>query len=237
MIPLAFGLREPSKPAPAAGAPRAQNTGEALREAFRTQGFWLLTIGFFVCGFHVTFIGLHLPSYISDHAVGMTFFGHPITPIELGGWAIGLVGLFNIAGSFLWGMSGGWYPRKDMLALLYALRALAFLLFLILPLSWMSVLLFAASLGFLWLGTIPLTSGLVSHMFGQTHMAMLWGVVFMSHQIGSFLGGWAPGRLYDIQGNYDLMWWVSIGLGAFAAVIHWLIREQPVPRLALAAAR
>ena len=237
MIPLAFGLREPSKPAPAAGAPRAQNTGEALREAFRTQGFWLLTIGFFVCGFHVTFIGLHLPSYISDHAVGMTFFGHPITPIELGGWAIGLVGLFNIAGSFLWGMSGGWYPRKDMLALLYALRALAFLLFLILPLSWMSVLLFAASLGFLWLGTIPLTSGLVSHMFGQTHMAMLWGVVFMSHQLGSFLGGWAPGRLYDIQGNYDLMWWVSIGLGAFAAVIHWLIREQPVPRLALAAAR
>lgn len=237
MIPLAIGLREERAPAAAAGAPRAQNTAEALREAFRTQGFWLLTIGFFVCGFHVTFIGLHLPSYISDKAVGMTFFGHPMTPIELGGWAIGLVGLFNIAGSLLWGMSGAKYPRKDMLALLYALRALAFLLFLILPLTWMSVLLFAASLGFLWLGTVPLTSGLVGYMFGQTHMSMLWGVVFMSHQIGSFLGGWAPGRLYDIQGNYDLMWWISIGLGAFAAVIHWLIREQPVPRLALAAAR
>ena len=107
---------------------------DALREAFRTQGFWLLTIGFFVCGFHVTFIGLHLPSYISDHAVGLSFFGHPISAIELGGWAIGLVGLFNIGGSLVWGWLGGHHLRKDMLALLYALRALAFVLFLALPL-------------------------------------------------------------------------------------------------------
>jgi MFS family permease len=191
----------------------------------------LLIVGFFVCGFHVTFIGLHMPAYISDKAVGMTFFGNPVSPLELGGWAIGLVGLFNIAGTLIWGLLGGRYPKKDMLTLLYALRALAFVLFLWLPLSWVSVLVFSASLGFLWLGTVPLTSGLVGYMFGSTHMSMLWGIVFLSHQLGSFLGGWGAGRLYDIQGNYDMMWWISVGLGVFAAAIHWLIREQPVPRL------
>jgi MFS family permease len=238
MVPLAFGLREHrSAPSKAAGAIRPQSSRDALQEAFHTQGFWLLTIGFFVCGFHVTFIGLHLPSYISDHSVGLSFFGRPISAIELGGWAIGLVGLFNIVGSLLWGWLGGHHLRKDMLALLYALRALAFMLFLALPLSWISVLLFAASLGFLWLGTVPLTSGLVGYMFGPAHMSMLWGIVFLSHQLGSFLGGWGAGRLYDIQGNYDLMWWISVGLGLFAALIHWLIREQPVERLTLVAVR
>jgi MFS family permease len=105
-------------------------------------------------------------------------------------------------------------------------------MFLGLPLSWVSVLVFAASLGFLWLGTVPLTSGLVGYMFGSTRMSMLWGIVFFSHQLGSFLGGWGAGRIYDLQGNYGLMWWISVGLGAFAAVIHWRIRERPVPRLA-----
>jgi MFS family permease len=239
MVPLAFGLREnrAAGPARAAAAASRQSTRNALREAFQTQGFWLLTIGFFVCGFHVTFIGLHLPSYISDNSVGMSFFGRPISAIELGGWAIGLVGLFNIFGALLWGWLGGHHLRKDMLALLYALRALAFVLFLALPLSWVSVLLFAASLGFLWLGTVPLTSGLVGYMFGPVHMSMLWGIVFFSHQLGSFLGGWGAGRLYDIQGSYQMMWWISVGLGVFAALIHWFIREQPVERLTLAAAR
>ena len=236
MVPLALGLREqraaPAKP----GAAIPQGTQDALQEAFRTQGFWLLTIGFFVCGFHVAFIGLHLPAYIADKAVGMSFFGAPVSPLELGGWAIGLVGLFNIAGSLIWGWLGSRYPKKDMLALLYALRALAFMVFLALPLSWGSVLVFAASLGFLWLGTVPLTSGLVGYMFGPAYISTLWGIVFFSHQLGSFLGGWGAGRLYDIQGNYDLMWWISVGLGAFAAVIHWWIRERPVPRLAMAAA-
>jgi len=218
MVPLAVGLRENrAAPSKAAGARRPQSSKDALQEAFRTQGFWLLTIGFFVCGFHVTFIGLHLPSYISDNSVGLSFFGRPISAIELGGWAIGRVGLFNIVGSLLWGWLGGHHLRKDMLALLYALRALAFVLFLALPLSWISVLLFAASLGFLWLGTVPLTSGLVGYMFGPVHMSMLWGIVFFSHQFGSFLGGWGAGRLYDIQGNYDLIWWICVGLGVFAA--------------------
>src|SRR5215475_5766867 len=238
MVPLSVGLRENrAAPSKAAGARRPQSSKDALQEAFRTQGFWLLTIGFFVCGFHVTFIGLHLPSYISDNSVGLSFFGRPISAIELGGWAIGLVGLFNIVGSLLWGWLGGHHLRKDMLALLYALRALAFVLFLALPLSWISVLLFAASLGFLWLGTVPLTSGLVGYIFGPVHMSMLWGIVFFSHQLGSFLGGWGAGRLYDVQGNYDLIWWISVGLGIFAALIHWFIREQPVERLTLVAVR
>jgi len=231
-----LGLREPQAAVPKSGAAVPQGTRDALQEAFRTQGFWLLTIGFFVCGFHVTFIGLHLPAYVSDKAVGMSFMGRPVSPLEIGGWAIGLVGLFNIAGSFIWGWLGSRYPKKDMLALLYALRALAFTIFLALPLSWLSVLLFAASLGFLWLGTVPLTSGLVGYMFGPTHISMLWGIVFFSHQLGSFLGGWGAGRLYDLQGNYALMWWLSIGLGLFAAGIHWRIRERPVPRLAMAPA-
>lgn len=236
MVPLAVGLREHRVQAPRSAQANPQGAKDALQEAFQTQGFWLLAIGFFVCGFHVTFIGLHLPSYISDKAVAMSFFGRPISALELGGWAIGLVGLFNIVGSLIWGWLGSQHPKKDMLALLYALRALAFVIFLALPLSWISVLLFSASLGFLWLGTIPLTSGLVGYMFGATHMSMLWGIVFFSHQLGSFLGGWGAGRLYDIQGNYDLMWWISVGLGVFAAVIHWRIREKPVPRLAISAA-
>ena len=236
MVPLALGLREPRAALPKPGAAVLQGTRDALQEAFRTQGFWLLTIGFFVCGFHVTFIGLHLPAYVSDRAVGMSFLGRPVSALEIGGWAIGFVGLFNIAGSFIWGWLGSRYPKKDMLALLYALRSLAFAMFLALPPSWLSVMLFAASLGFLWLGTVPLTSGLVGYMFGPMHMSMLWGIVFFSHQVGSFLGGWGAGRLYDLQGNYDLMWWLSIGLGLFASAIHWRIRERPVPRLAMAAA-
>jgi MFS family permease len=234
MIPLALGMREDAG-AVSAGAARPQGAGDALQEAFRTQGFLLLTVGFFVCGFHVSFIGLHLPSYISDNAIGMSFLGRPISAIELGGWAIGLVGLFNIAGSLVWGWLGGRHSRKDMLALLYAARALVFLLFLLLPLSWISVLLFAAALGFLWLGTVPLTSGLVGYMFGPVHMSMLWGIVFFSHQLGSFLGGWGAGRLYDIEGSYDSMWRISIGLGLAAALIHWWIREKPVARMAFGA--
>src|SRR6516225_6615986 len=141
MVPLAIGLREHRAPTSKSGAAGTQDAKDALQEAFQTYGFWLLTVGFFVCGFHVSFIGLHLPSYISDKAVGMSFFGTPISPLELGGWAIGLVGLFNIIGSLTWGWLGSKHQKKDMLALLYALRALAFVMFLALPLSWVSVLL------------------------------------------------------------------------------------------------
>lgn len=230
MIPLTLGLREDRG---ATAAARRQSSKEALEEAFGNGSFWLLTFGFFVCGFHVAFVGLHLPAYIADQAIGMTAFGRTITPLELGGWAIGLVGLFNIAGSLLWAWLGGRHKRKDMLALLYLLRSLVFVAFLILPLSALSVLAFAAALGFLWLGTIPLTSGLVGYLFGPSYMATLYGIVYFSHQLGSFLGGWGAGRLYDLRGNYDLMWWLSIGLGLFAAAMHWPIRERPVARLAM----
>ena len=189
MVPLTLGLREDRGPAPAQ-AGRTQTSREALEEAFASGSFWLLTFGFFVCGFHVAFIGLHLPPYISDKGVALTAFGETISPIELGGWAIGLVGLFNIAGSLMWAWLGGRYKKKDMLALLYLLRALVFAAFLAIPLSWVSVLMFAAALGFLWLGTVPLTSGLLGYVFGLRYMATLYGLVFFSHQLGSFLGGW-----------------------------------------------
>jgi len=231
MIPLAWALREPKAVPAAAGAVRKQSAREALSEAFGTRAFWLLTIGYFVCGFHVTFVGLHLPPYIADKGVGLDLFGKAISPAELGGWAIGLVGLANIAGAVMWGWLGGRHQRKDMLALLYLLRSLSFIIFLVLPLSGASVLLFAATLGFLWLGTIPLTNGLVMYIFGPAYAAMLSGVVFMSHQVGSFIGGWGGGRLFDLTGNYDLMWWISIGLGLTAAALNWPIREQPVPRV------
>lgn len=233
MVPLTLGLREDrGRAAGQVGGAKGQTSREALEEACGNQSFWLLTFGFFVCGFHVAFVGLHLPAYISDKAVGLSYYGASISPLELGGWAIGLVGLFNIGGSLLWAWLGGRHKRKDMLALLYLLRALAFAAFLVLPLSWVTVLAFAATLGFLWLGTVPLTSGLVGYMFGPKHMATLYGIVFFSHQLGSFLGGWGAGRLYDLRGNYDLMWWIAIGLGVFAAVINWPIRERPVERLA-----
>ena len=192
MVPLAVGLRENRAQTSKSGAAGKQDAKDALQEAFQTYGFWLLTVGFFVCGFHVSFIGLHLPSYISDKAVGMSFFGTTISALELGGWAIGLVGLFNIAGSLIWGWLGSRHQKKDMLALLYALRALAFMVFLALPLSWVSVLLFSASLGFLWLGTVPLTSGLVGYMFGPTHMSMLWGSCFSATSWGASSAAGAP---------------------------------------------
>jgi MFS family permease len=230
-IPLAWTLRQPKAAPAAVGAPRKQSAREALNEAFGSRAFWLLTIGYFVCGFHVTFVGLHLPAYIGDKGVGLDLFGKAISPAELGGWAIGLVGLANIGGAILWGWLGGRHQRKDMLALLYLLRSLSFLVFLVLPLSGASVLLFAATLGFLWLGTIPLTNGLVMYIFGPAYAAMLSGVVFMSHQIGSFVGGWGGGRLFDLTGNYDLMWYISIALGLTAAALNFPIRERPVPRV------
>jgi MFS family permease len=234
MIPLAMGLRESRASLAAAAGPRKISSGQALREARDTRSFWLLTIGFFVCGFHVAFVGLHLPAYIADKGVSLTLFGDYISPVALGGWAIGLVGLANIAGAVLWGWSGGRFQRKNMLALLYFLRALVFLLFIILPLSGASVLLFAATLGFLWLGTIPLTSGLVGYIFGPAHMSMLYGIVFFGHQLGSFLGSWGGGKLYDMTGSYDAMWLISVALGLITAALHLAIRERPVPRLAAA---
>ena len=214
------------------GSGGSQTTREALAEAFGLRSYVLLVTGYFVCGFHVAFVGGHLPAYISDKGIGLSLFGVELTPIELGGWAIGMVGLFNIAGAILWSSMGGRHKRKNLLTLLYLLRSLVFLGFMVAPLSAASVLIFAASLGFLWLGTVPLTTSLVGYIFGPVHVTMLNGIVFFGHQVGSFVGGWGGGFLFDLQGNYDTMWWISIALGLVAAAMHWPIVEERLPRSA-----
>ena len=212
------------------GSGGSQTTREALAEAFGLRSYVLLVTGYFVCGFHVAFVGGHLPAYISDKGIGLSLFGVELTPIELGGWAIGMVGLFNIAGAILWSSMGGRHKRKNLLTLLYLLRSLVFLGFMVAPLSAASVLIFAGSLGFLWLGTVPLTTSLVGYIFGPVHVTMLNGIVFFGHQVGSFVGGWGGGFLFDLQGNYDTMWWISIALGLVAAAMHWPIVEERLTR-------
>jgi MFS family permease len=227
MILLAVGLNDSQQIAAARRAKGGKQTsGEALKEAFGQRSYVLLVVGYFVCGFHVAFVGGHLPAYISDKGIGLSLFGVTLSPAELGGWSIGLVGLFNIAGSILWSSMGIRYQRKNLLTLLYLLRSGVFLAFVLTPLS---------ALGFLWLGTVPLTTSLVGVMFGPVHLTMLNGFVFLGHQVGSFVGGWGGGLMFDLQGNYDMMWWLSIALGIVSAALHWPIVEKPVARPQLAA--
>lgn len=236
IILLPFGLNDRKEIAAARRAGGGnQTTGAALSEAFAQRSYILLVIGYFVCGFHVAFVGGHLPAYISDKGIGLSLFGINLSPAELGGWAIGMVGLFNIAGAILWSAMGGRYKRKNLLALLYLLRSLVFLGFVLMPLSAASVLIFAGALGFLWLGTVPLTTSLVGFIFGPVHVTMLNGIVFFGHQVGSFFGGWGGGRLFDLQGNYDMMWWISIALGIVSALLHWPIVEERLARPAMPA--
>lgn len=237
MLLLSIGLND-SKQIAAARRSRSgtQTSRQALGEAFGSKSYVLLVVGYFVCGFHVAFVGGHLPAYISDKGIGLSLFGINLSPAELGGWSIGMVGLFNIAGSVIWSSLGARYQRKNLLAMLYLLRSLVFLAFVLTPLSAASVLAFAGALGFLWLGTVPLTTSLVGYMFGPVHVTMLNGIVFFGHQVGSFFGGWGGGKLFDLQGSYDLMWWLSIALGIIAALLHWPIVERPVLRPTLAPA-
>jgi len=231
MILLPIGLNDSKQIAAAKKSTAgAQSLREALSEAFGHKSYLLLVIGYFVCGFHVAFVGGHLPAYISDKGIGLSLFGLKLSPAELGGWSIGMVGLFNIVGSILWSTLGGRFQRKNLLALLYLLRSVVFLAFVLAPLSAASVLAFAGSLGFLWLGTVPLTTSLVGYMFGPVHLTMLNGFVFLGHQVGSFVGGWGGGVLFDLTGNYDAMWWISIALGIISALLHWPIVEKPVAR-------
>ena len=219
MLPLLWFVRDVPV-APQTGS--TQTWREALREAFHHRGFWLLTAGFFVCGFHVVFVATHLPAYLSDQGL----------PANLAAWTLALVGLFNIIGSYSAGVLGGKFFKKNVLALIYVARAAVFLIFILVPKTEFTVLAFGAALGLLWLSTVPLTSGLVATLFGPTYMSMLFGFVFFSHQVGSFLGSWLGGKLYDVFGNYDLMWWISVALGLGSALLHWPIRERPVSRLA-----
>ncbi len=203
------------------GVTRDQSIAEAVQEAGRHSGFWFLTAGFFVCGFHVAFIATHLPAFILDK--GGT--------AAIGAAALAVIGLGNIIGSFTCGVLGGRYSKKYVLSALYLGRALTFTLFMLVPLSDASILIFAAVIGMLWLGTVPLTSGLVGQMFGVRYMAMLFGFVFFSHQLGSFLGAWFGGYIFDRTGSYEPVWWIAVALGLVAAVLHWPIKEAPVSRL------
>ena len=199
-----------------------QTIKEALREAFQSKSFNLLTLGFFVCGFHVTFVAVHLPAFIEDENL----------PFWVGGWALALIGLFNIVGTIYFGYLGDRLSKKNLLALLYSLRSLLFLVFIFLPKTELTVLLFACVLGILWLSTVPLTSGIITVVFGPYYMSMLYGIAFFSHQIGSFLGSWLGGRLFDTYGSYEVMWWISVALGFIAALMHMPIKEKAVQRLA-----
>ncbi|MGB0681118.1 MAG: MFS transporter [Magnetovibrionaceae bacterium] len=205
----------PQQTSGAAEAEAAQTMGRALREAAGHSGYRYLTLGFFVCGFHVAFIGVHLPAYVAD--VGLS--------PHVGAFALALIGLFNIVGTFTAGWIGGRYSKKNSLAWLYGLRALVFLVFLIAPKTEMTVYIFSATIGLLWLSTVPLTSGLVAQIFGVRYMSTLFGIVFFSHQIGSFVGVWWGGWLFDVFGSYDYMWIASVIMGVVSAALHLPIRE------------
>jgi predicted MFS family arabinose efflux permease len=225
LIPLAWPIG--GKPVRREGPVRDQTLMEALREAFKHPSFWLLTAGFFVCGFHVAFIMVHLPAFTVDQGL----------PSWVGPYALSVVGIANIVGTFIAGQSGRFIEKRRGLSLIYLGRAILFLGFLYLPITPVSVIVICGLLGLLWLSTIPLTSGLVATFFGTTWMSMLFGIVFLSHQLGSFLGVWLGGRLYDMTKSYDAMWWISIALGLLAALINWPIQEKPVARLAATSAR
>jgi predicted MFS family arabinose efflux permease len=231
MAPLGFAL---SRAVPRSGAPGngpaaapEQRMGAALVEAMGHPSFLLLTAGFFVCGFQLAAVGVHLPAFLSDKG-----FDPSLAVI-----ALTVVGLMNIAGTYLCGRAGEIMPKRVVLTLIYLARGTVFLALLYIPLTETRVILYAALLGFLWLGTIPLTSGLIVTFFGPRWLSTLYGIVFLSHQVGSFLGAWLGGWFYDLYQSYDRLWWVSIGVSLMAAVLHLPIREVPSARLrALAAA-
>jgi MFS family permease len=217
MIAVGYGLRgaEDSNSAMVAEA----TIGRTIRHAFSSRDYILLTAGFFVCGLHLVFIATHLPIYLRDNNVDPS----------VASWALSLVGLFNIAGALFFGWIGGVTSKKIPLALIYLARTVVIATFITLPVTETSALIFGAAMGFVWLGTIPLTSGLIVTFFGPRYLATLYGFVFLSHQVGSFMGAWLGGRLYDLFGNYDIMWAVNLIAGLSAFLLHIVIREKPLP--------
>ncbi|MGF1476594.1 MAG: MFS transporter [Geminicoccaceae bacterium] len=223
-LPLCWWLQPQAGDAVPTGdsAPTVRKSlGQVLSDAARYRSYQYLIAGFFVCGFHVVFIAVHLPAYLTDLGFSPS----------LGAWSISLIGLFNIIGAYSAGIWAGKHSKKNLLSWIYFGRAVVIALFILLPKSEAGVLIFAALMGLLWLSTIPPTSGLVATMFGVRNLAMLFGVVFFSHQVGAFLGVWLGGRLFDLYGSYDIVWWLGVALGLFAAIIHWPIREQAAPQL------
>lgn len=221
MIPLALLLPSVTK----AETQQAvdQSLREALSEAFSHRGFVLLTVGFFVCGFHVAFITVHFPAYVKD--IGLDG--------SIGSYSISLIGLFNIVGSFLAGYLGQRYSKRLSLSSIYFLRALLITALILSPKTPLVILAFASAMGVLWLSTVPLTTGIIAQVFGIRYMATLFGIVFLSHQIGSFIGVWMGGVLFDTYKSYDGMWWAGVVLGLVAAILHLPIDEKPLQRLAV----
>ena len=201
--------------------PNSQGTYDALKEAFGTKSYILLVSGFFVCGFHITLVGTHVPTYVIDKG--------------LESWTaaaiLSLIGLFNIFGSLLSGYLSTKISKKIILSVIYSLRGLSIILFIFLPATNINAFIFGASFGFLWLSTVPATSGIVAHMFGTKYLGMLYGIVFLSHQIGSFFGAYLGGLFHDLYGSYDYAWYLAIALSIFAAIIHLPIKEEAVLRL------
>lgn len=217
IVPLAAMLKD--NPLPLLG--HEQTLGEALREACSHSGFWLLALGFFVCGFQVVFIGVHLPAFLVDQHL----------PALVGTTVLALVGLFNIFGTYIAGWLGGRMSKPRLLSALYLARALVISAFVMAPLTVWSAYAFGIAMGLLWLSTVPLTNGTVATLFGVRNLSMLGGIVFLFHQLGAFLGGWLGGYLFDRTGSYDLVWQIAIVLSLLAAALNWPVREQPVARL------
>ena len=201
--------------------PNSQSTLEAIKEAFASKSYLLLVSGFFVCGFHITLVGTHVPTYVVDRG--------------LESWTaaaiLSLIGLFNIIGSLLSGYLSTKISKKIILSVIYSLRGLSIIFFIFLPASNINAFIFGASFGFLWLSTVPATSGIVAHMFGTKYLGLLYGIVFLSHQVGSFFGAYLGGLFHDLYGSYDYAWYLAIALSVFAAIIHLPIKEEAVLRL------
>jgi MFS family permease len=220
-LPLALPMRERASTSAAHGAD--QTMREALKEAFRHRGFWLLNLGFLACGFQLAFIASHLPAYLLDKGMSGN--------AAVAGLAI--IALSNVAGTYCCGLLGGLYRRKYLLSGIYLVRSMVMALFVLLPLTTWSLYLFCAAMGFIWLGTVPLTNGLVSQVFGVKYITTLFGFVFFGHQLGAFFGVWLGGYMFDLTKSYDLIWLVGIALGVIAAALHFPINDQEVQRLRL----
>jgi predicted MFS family arabinose efflux permease len=219
MLPLARGLKEPARE-PATGV--QQSVAAAVKEAFAYPSFRWLMAGYFVCGFQVVFIGVHMPSYLKDKGL----------PPEVATTALALIGLFNVFGTYTAGVLGQRLAKRHILSTIYALRSVVIVAFLLAPLTPWSVYLFASAMGFLWLSTVPPTNAVVAQIFGVQYLSMLGGFVFFSHQVGSFLGVWLGGKLYDSTGSYDVVWWIAVALGIFAALANLPVRETAIVRSA-----
>ncbi|MEZ8012659.1 MFS transporter, partial [Vibrio sp. FF59] len=225
MISFALFMRAP-KSATNKQVEDTQTLKEALSEAFSNKSYWLIHAGFFVCGFHVMFIATHLPSYLADKNL----------PASSAAMALAYVGIFNIFGSYFWGVMGDKFSKRHVMSALYLVRTVVIGAFVTLPVTESTAAIFGAAIGFCWLGTVPLTSGLVRQIFGARYLSTLYGLVFFTHQVGSFLGAWVGGRIYDYYGSYEPIWWSTVVLAFAAALIHLPINDKPIERLKLAMA-